>query len=120
MSDVTLNRPKRKSKGRKDHRQRNYKAWMNLNEGDDCIFCKHHHSQHLLYSGQPYFFRPKTSRDSGRFYFDDSSKSFVVKEVVSKKVEPVRIFCKQCANDKGTDQVVCYIRTRGVGETVGV
>ena len=45
----------------------------------------------------------------------------LVKRVnVANRAELITAFCKACAADKQTDQVLCYQRTLAKGEVVGL
>ena len=39
---------------------------------------------------------------------------------VAKRTELITAFCKACAKDKDTDQVLCYRRSLAKGEIVGL
>lgn len=43
-----------------------------------------------------------------------------VRRYVGREAMPDAVFCEQCAQEKGTLPVICYQRTIGVGEPVGV
>ena len=40
--------------------------------------------------------------------------------IVARKPELVTVFCKACAKELNTDQVLCFQRTLAKGEVVGL
>ena len=40
--------------------------------------------------------------------------------IVSQKPELVTVFCKACAKELNTDQVLCFQRTLAKGEMIGL
>ena len=123
--DRTLKTAKRKNKRRSN---RNYGAWQRLSpDGKRCRFCPHDGSKHLCQSGQPHFYRPATEEErrdpSERLYHYESSEhgSVPVKRViVARQAELLTAFCKACAEELNTGQVLCYQRTLATGEVVGL
>ena len=123
--DKTLNPRKRSSKYR---RARNSSAWQLIGGSDNCIFCPHQASDHLTSSGQPHFYRPATTEERGQFSSDFSLRWYELKNgsriiakkiIVGKKAELITAYCKECAKEKDTSQVMCYQRVLAVGELVG-
>ena len=118
--DRTLRLARRHSKRR---RQRNHKAWQRFSpDGVHCRYCKHEGSRHLMSSGQPHFYRRATPEELGdpslTLYRHDSA--LVRRQPVARDAELITAFCTACAESLGTEQVLCYQRTRAVGEVVGV
>ena len=123
--DRTLKRAKRNNKRRG---RRNHAAWQRFcPDGIHCRYCPHDGSKHLCQSGQPHFFRPATESERRdpfeKLYTHDLSSGDVVlvkRVTVSKRAELITAFCKACAQEKETDQVLCYERTLAKGEVVGL
>ena len=123
--DRTLNQVKR---GIKRNRSRNSRAWKLFSpDGKTCRFCPHPAADHLTSSAQPHFYRPATNRErldpSELLYLHHISpeQSVLVKRVtVAKRAELLTAFCKTCAQDKDTGQVMCFQRTLAKGEVVGL
>ena len=123
--DRTLNPVKR---GNKRRRARNWKAWQLFSpDGTRCRFCEHDHTTHLTSSGQPHFYRPATEADWSnpgeklyRHEVEDGSEVLVKRVTVASRAELLTAFCTACANDKQTDQVLCFQRTLAKGEVVGL
>ena len=123
--DRTLNPRKR---GNKRRQARNGQAWQLMSEdGQTCRFCPHPASEHLTSSGQPHFYRPATESERRdpfeKLYTHDLSSGDVVlvkRVTVSKRAELLTAFCKACAREKETDQVMCFQRTLAKGEVVGL
>ena len=124
-ADRTLNPVKR---GNKKRRARNWNAWQIFSpDGARCRFCEHDHTAHLTSSGTPHFYRPATEAEQGdpseQLYRHDlpGGSSVLVKRVnVASRAELITAFCKKCAEDKQTSQVLCYQRTLAKGEVVGL
>ncbi len=131
--DRTLNPVKRGSKRR---RARNWKAWQFFSpDGNTCRFCPHGAADHLTSSRQPHFYRPATEAER-RDPFEklyrhdpvsstgqalDGGDSVLVKRiVVANRAELLTAFCVQCAKDKDTSQVLCFVRNLAKGEVVGL
>ena len=123
--DRTLNPVKR---GNKRRRARNWKAWQLFSpDGRKCRYCKHDNTSHLTSSGQPHFYRPATQEEARarieRLYvhnFPDGRSILLKRIAVANQAEIITAYCKQCAKDKETDQVLCYQRTLAKGEIVGL
>ncbi|MXZ91011.1 MAG: hypothetical protein F4Z05_06005 [Chloroflexi bacterium] len=123
--DRTLNPVKRGSKRR---RARNAKAWQLYSpDGDTCRFCPHGAADHLTSSGQPHFYRPATEAERRnlleklyRHDLPDGDAVLVKRVTVANRAELLTAFCKTCAAEKGTTQVLCYVRTLAKGEVVGL
>ena len=131
--DRTLNPVKR---GNKRRQARNKKAWQLLSpDGDTCRFCPHGAADHLTSSRQPHFYRPATEgerRDPFEKLYRhdpvsstgqalDNGDSVLVKRiVVANRAELLTAFCKTCAADKDTSQVLCFVRNLAKGEVVGL
>ena len=123
--DSTLTRAKRTNKHRQE---RNFKAWQRFSpDGTTCRFCWHDHTQHLCTSGQPHFYRPATEverRDPRvmlyRHTSTDNGSVLVRRVTVAKHAEIVTAFCVACAEAAQTAQVLCYQRSRAIGEVVGI
>ena len=123
--DRTLNPVKR---GNKRRQARNAKAWQLYSpDGTTCRFCPHPAADHLTSSRQPHFYRPATEEDWNnpgeklyRHELEDGSEVLVKRVVVANRAELLTAFCKTCAADKDTSQVLCYQRTLARGEVVGL
>ena len=123
--DSTLTRAKRTNKHRQE---RNFRAWERFSpDGTTCRFCKHDHTQHLCTSGQPHFYRPATEverRDPRvmlyRHTSTDNGSVLVRRVTVARHAEIVTAFCVACAEAAQTAQVLCYQRSRAIGEVVGI
>ena len=130
--DRTLNHAKRRNKHR---RARNRKAWQFFSpDGKTCRFCPHTIADHLTSSAQPHFYRPATEAErrdpyeklyhhypvSNTGQVVPGTDSVLVKRVIiANRAELLTAFCKTCAADKDTAQVLCYQRTLAKGEVVG-
>ena len=126
MGDKTLTPRKRQSKKRMS---RSYKAYLTMMSGShECRFCSHLNTEHLTSSGQPFFYRVIGKEDAvpntGVYthYFDEAKRRAVLihRVVVAKEPELITMYCKQCALDKNTSQVMCYQRTLANGEIKGL
>ena len=131
--DRTLNPVKR---GRKRNQTRNWKAWQIFSpNGTQCRFCPHNYAAHMASSAQPHFFKLATEEELlnpyEKLYRHDlvsstgqalpEGESVLVKRViVAKKPELITAFCKTCAKEMNTDQVLCFQRTLAKGEVIGM
>ena len=123
--DKTLNRAKRHNQRRSE---RGYSAWQRFSlDGESCRYCKHHGAQHLVSSAQPHFYRPATDEEKAdprltlyRHTLADGGYVLVRRMTVAKHAEITAAFCLACAESFQTSQVLCYQRTRAVGEVVGI
>lgn len=97
-------------------------AWKRFAGPQDlCPFCRHSGADHMWSSQQPYFFRPATEEESGgagRLYVH-VDYGLLKRLTVAKGAEVLQVYCGACAEEKATGQVVCFIRTWGIGEVVG-
>ena len=125
MVDRMLRPPRR---GNRRRRSRNFRAWQRFcPDGRTCPYCPHDNTTHLSTSGQPHFYRPATHEEvadvSVRLFRHDNqdSGSMLVRRIaVARQAEIVTTFCTACALDMGTPQVLCFQRTLGTGEVVGL
>ena len=125
MVDRMLNRPKR---GNKRKQSRNFRAWRRFSpDGKTCPYCPHDNTTHLSTSGQPHFYRPATHEETADYSVmlythrsPDGGKVLVRRMTVSREAEIVTAFCTACALELGTPQVLCFQRTLGTGEVVGL
>ena len=123
--DRTLNPVKR---GNKRNRARNQKAWQLFSpDGDTCRFCPHGTSDHLTSSAQPHFYRPATQQERRdpsvmlyRHGLGDGASVLVKRITVANQAELLTAFCTACAEERDTDQVLCFQRTLAKGEVVGL
>ena len=123
--DKTLTIAKRTNKHRQE---RNFRAWQRFSpDGTTCRFCRHDHTQHLCTSGQPHFYRPATEAERRdprvmlyRHTTTDNGSVLVRRVTVAKHAEIVTAFCVACAEAAQTAQVLCYQRSRAIGEVVGI
>lgn len=123
--DRTLNRAKRRNKRRSE---RNFSAWERFSpDGATCRYCKHTNEQHLVSSAQPHFYRPATEEEKNdprvslyRHTLAEGKYVLVRRMTVARHAEIIAAFCVACAEAAKTSQVLCYQRTRGVGEVVGI
>ena len=123
--DSTLTRAKRTNKHRQE---RNFKAWQRFSpDGTTCRFCKHDHTTHLCTSAQPNFYRPATEEEMRdprvtlyRHNTPGGGSILVRRMTVARHAEIVTAFCTACAEAAGTRQVLCYQRSRAIGEVVGI
>ena len=123
--DSTLNPAKRFNRRRG---RRNYDAWQRFSlDGRTCRYCEHDGSQHLVRSGQPHFFRPATESEQDdipfllyRHWLPDGGSVWMRRIVVAKCAELIVAYCLPCAESMGTSQVLCFQRTRAIGEVVGL
>ena len=113
-------------KGTKRQSNRNWKAWRLYSpDGDKCRFCPHGSFDHMTSSGQPHFYRPasQSERESSTILRNhrlaDGSMALVKRITVSARAELKSAFCKACAQDKDTSQVLCFERVLATGEVVG-
>ena len=123
--DSTLTRAKRTNKHRQE---RNFKAWQRFSpDGTTCRFCKHDHTTHLCPSAQPHFYRPATEAERSdptvtlyRHNTPGGGSILVRRMTVARHAEIVTAFCVACAEAAQTAQVLCYQRSRAIGEVVGI
>ena len=122
--DRTLRRATGKSRRRQE---RNHGAWRRFApDGVHCPYCGHDGSRHLITSSQPHFYRPATAaerRDPRRQLYRHELPGgtvLVARVAVARNAEIVTAFCTACADDLRTHQAMCFKRTRGVGEVVGL
>ena len=115
-------------RGSKHRQARNWKAWQLFSpDGDTCRFCTHGAADHLTTSEQPHIYRPATEAERSdpflKLYYHklaDGSEALVKRITVAKHAELITAFCKTCAKDKDTAQVLCFQRTLATGEVVGL
>ena len=123
--DSTLTIAKRTNKHRQE---RHFKAWQRFSpDGTTCRFCRHDHTQHLCTSGQPHFYRPASEAERRdprvmlyRHTSTDNGSVLVRRVTVARHAEIVTAFCVACAEAAQTAQVLCYQRSRAIGEVVGI
>ena len=122
--DRALSPAKRSNKRR---RERLGRAWMRFSpDGTRCRYCPHEHTVHLCTSGQPHFFRMATLEEERDPYLPlyrynaPGGTAILRRVVVARDAELITAFCKACAQDLGTHQVLCFQRTLATGEVVGV
>ena len=123
--DRSLNRAKRHNRRRSE---RNFSAWVRFSsDGETCRYCKHTNEEHLVSAGQPHFYRPATDEERAdprvtlyRHTLADGGYVLVRRMTVAKHAEIIAAFCLACAEAAQTEQVLCYQRTRAVGEVVGI
>lgn len=122
--DRTLSPAKRSNKRR---RERAGRAWLRFSpDGTTCRYCPHDHTAHLCTSGQPHFFRRATlqeERDPTLTLYRNNapgSPDLLRRAVVARNAEIVTAFCRACAGELGTHQVLCFKRTLATGEVVGI
>ena len=123
--DRTLNRAKKSNKRRK---ARNHAAWKRFSpDGQSCWYCPHPMGDHFTTAKQPYFYTPLSpseQNDRGiKVYTHELPDGNIVpvKRVkVAQHAELITAFCKTCADDKDTTQVLCYQRTLANGEVIGL
>ena len=119
-------RPTRR--GNRRRRSRNFRAWQRFClDGRTCPYCPHDNTTHLSTSGQPHFYRPATPEDVAdasvmlyRHDTPDGSSMLVRRMTVAREAEIVTAFCTACALEIGAPQVLCFQRTLGTGEVVGL
>ena len=125
MVDRMLRPPRR---GNRRRRSRNFRAWQRFcPDGRTCPYCPHDNTTHLSTSGQPHFYRPATPEDVTdasvilyRHDTPDGGSMLVKRMTVARKAEIVTAFCTACALEIGAPQVLCFQRTLGTGEVVGL
>ena len=96
-------------------RTRNRKAWENFAnpEDDTCRYCPHDRYDHSGLSEQPFVW--VESAEGGR---QGAFAGKFQKRFLSEEYEIRRLFCLACAEDLETSQVLCYLRSVGVGEKI--
>ena len=123
-STLTTGRSQRRAQ------ERNGVAFRRLAGSYDCPFCSHDIEFHLMTSGQPHFFSPATDDDYRRWLASEGPNLSRVEDgrgrwvkarrhVVARGAELQTLFCRACAQELSTDQVMCFQRTLAVGELVG-
>ena len=123
--DRSLNRAKGHNRRRSE---RNFSAWVRFSpDGETCRYCKHSHREHLVSAAQPHFYRPATDEERAdprvtlyRHTLADGGYVLVRRMTVANHAEVIAAFCLACAESFQTRQVLCYQRTRAVGEVVGI
>ena len=103
-------------------------AWQRFSpDGKTCRYCRHDHTAHLCTSAQPHFYRPATEAERSdprvtlyRHPLADGGYVLVRRMTVAKHAEIITAFCTACAEAAGTRQVLCYQRTRAIGEVAGI
>ena len=123
--DRTLSPNKRTNKRRTT---RNRNAWKRFSpDGQTCRCCPHPRKDHITSSGQPHFFAPMTPEEQEQrtikvynHFRPDGTPVPVRRIMVAQQAELITAFCKACANEKNTDQVLCYQRTLATGELIGM
>ena len=129
MADVT--RRGEVTRGKKRKGQQAYRAFVYLNDGEDCRFCPHDAFAHTVGADREHIYRPATEKEIGQyrarmsraptiFRLKGYGETLFVQKFVQKFVTPTTVFCKECATEYNTGQVVCYHRTVGAGEVLGV
>ena len=115
-------------KRNKRNQTRNWKAWQIFSpNGNQCRFCPHDRTDHMTSSGQPHFYRPATEEERKNPYerlyrhkLSEGGSVLVKRVIVSQKLELITAFCKACAKELNTDQVLCFQRTLAKGEMIGL
>ena len=116
-----------------EERRRIEAAWMRWSpDGRRCRFCRHGRHAHVVGASLPVYFRPafefETKLRPFRVLYDPvldtevagAETSYLVRERIGNVAEVLDVYCRVCARDLRTRQVMCYQRAVGVGETVGV
>ena len=119
---ITAKRPNRR------RQERNFKAWQRFSpDGVTCPYCPHANESHLCTAGQPNFYRPATEEEMSdhrvtlyRHNTPGGGSVLVRRMTVSRHAETVMAFCGSCAEAAQTAQVLCYQRSRAIGEVVGI
>ena len=103
------------SQSTQETRTRNRKAWEKFAnpEDDSCRYCPHDRYDHSGLSEQPFVW--VESAESGR---QGAFSGKFQKRFLSEEYEIRRLFCLACAEDLETTQVLCYLRSVGVGEKI--
>ena len=109
-------------------RERLEKAWDQFAENGKCPYCPHYLHQHGVDYKQPHIF----AQDSdllkrglpimGTLYYierPDGSRIHLRKLILQGRVAITFAACGRCAQELDVRQVVCFIRTWGVGEMLG-
>lgn len=113
------------SQGELEVRERNGRAWVQLNgPTSQCRFCGHHISEHVMNSHPPHYYEPLRISDLDMSMpqlarHPEDSAALLKRVTVAEDAEIEFLFCSACADAKGTDQSLCYRRRLGVGEIVG-
>ena len=119
--DRSLNRAKRHNRRRSE---RNFSAWVRFSsDGETCRYCKHTNEEHLVSAGQPHFYRPATEEERADPRVTLYRHTLATEEESRGADGDIHLgaaFCLACAESFQTRQVLCYQRTRGVGEVVGI
>ena len=123
--DRTLVTAKRANRRRQE---RNFKAWQRFSpDGVTCPYCPHSNERHLCTAGQPNFYRPATEEEMrdprvtlNRHNTPGGGSILVRRMTVARHAEIVTAFCVACAEAAQTAQVLCYQRSRAIGEVVGI
>ena len=90
-----------------------------------CPLCGHGPHVHLISVAQPVVFRPATEDEKADVnipLWTSSEEGDVLlrRVVIAKRVEPVTVWCGQCAKELKTAQVLCYLRRVATGEIIGL
>ena len=103
------------------------RAWTRFSQdGNRCRYCPHNHTVHLCTASQPHFYMKATreeARDPHTVIYNHHTPEGTVlvrKVVVARDAEVVTVFCRACAREMGTHQVLCFQRTLATGEVVGL
>ena len=123
--DKTLKKARRANAKR---RQKNVRAWRRFApDGGICPYCGHDGGSHLTVAIQPHFYRPATpvERGDGRLtlytHHIGAERVILVRRIaVARDADIVTAYCATCAKRLRTSQALCFQRTRGVGEVVGI
>lgn len=123
MGDRTLLVDKGKGKPNPYQIARLGRAWDRAAEDGRCSYCGHGGREHRGTAMQPHFYARTSNDDPKGRYFHFPELDEVIplrKYVVAKEVELATLFCMTCAEDLGTDQVMCFQRTDATGEFLGI
>ena len=122
--DRSLSPAKRPNKRRQ---ARHGRAWRRFSPGGvTCRYCPHDSSKHLCTSGQPHFYgraTPEEAADPDLALYRHKTTGgpvLVRRVVVARDAELITAFCRACARELGTHQVLCFQRTLATGEVVGI
>ena len=101
--DITIN----ETDATKETRRRNREAWEKFAnaEDDSCRHCPHDRYDHVGESAPPAVLTP-------------DNRGGWERRTLSEEYEILRLFCRACAEELGTSQVLCYRRVHAVGERV--
>ena len=105
------------------------KAWRRIHGELECSHCNHSINRHIM-GALPYIFHRKaepSDYEAGMDIYtyehsvgDDYVEYALVREYASHTLDLFMSSCLDCAETMNTSQVICFRRSFGIGEIIGI